>query len=226
MGKAIESLAAADSSETAAHDEIMEIAAARRLIKKEADRRMTVENALREKMLEYEAMFERSLIGKAQADPATGRFLKVNRAFADMLGYSPDELCRMTPLEITHPDDRQRNVQGFEKVRTGNADQWHNEKRYLRKDGSAIWVQVTGNVIYFEDDKPDRTIAVIQDITERKLAEKALQHSEERLKRAQEIAHLGSWEMDLEKNELTWSDEVSRFLDCSLNSSEQHMRHF
>ncbi len=196
VGKAIESLTAADSSETAAHDEIMEIAAARRLIKKEADRRMTVENALREKMLEYEAMFERSLIGKAQADPTTGRFLKVNRAFADMLGYSPDELCRMTSLEITHPDDRERKVQGFEKVRTGNADQWHNEKRYLRKDGTAIWVSVSGNVIHFEDDKIDRTIAVIQDITERKRAEQAVKDSEKMYRTIGETIAYGVWVTD------------------------------
>ena len=179
VGKAIESLAATDSLDNTAHDEILEIAAARSLIKREANRRMAVENALREKMLEYEAMFERSVVGKAQADPKTGRFLKVNQAFADMLGYSSEELCRMTPLEITHPDDRERKVQDFATVHTGNADQWHNEKRYLRKDGTAIWVSVSGNVIHFEGDKLNRTIAVIQDISERKAAEQMLRESED-----------------------------------------------
>ena len=191
VGKAIESLATTDSLENSAHDEILEIAAARRLIKGEADRRMAVENALREKMLEYEAMFERSVVGKAQADPATGRFLKVNQAFADMLGYSPEELCLMTPLEITHPNDRERKVQDFATVRAGSADQWHNEKRYLRKDGTAIWVSVSGNVIHFKDGKFDRTIAVIQDISERKAAEEMLRESEELFRQFFDNAPLG-----------------------------------
>ena len=76
--------------------------------------------ALNEKMLEYVMMFERSVVGKAQADPKTGRFLKVNQAFSDMTGFSPDELCRMTFVDITHPDDRKHDVRGFEPVRAGD----------------------------------------------------------------------------------------------------------
>ena len=196
VGKAIESLTATDSLDIAANDEITEIAAARRLIKKEAGKRRAVENALREnakalneKMLEYEAMFERSVVGKAQADPTTGRFLKVNQAFADMTGYSPEELCRMTFGDITHPDDLQRAVQGIEPIRLGEADKWNIEKRYLRKDGTSIWVSVSGNVIRFDGEKPVSTIAVIQDITARKAAVEALQASERKYRELVEAAN-------------------------------------
>lgn len=179
VGTAIASLAAADSPETAAHDGIREIAAARRLIRQEAEKRLAVENALRETMMEYEAMFERSVVGKAQADPATGRFLKVNRAFADMLGYSAKELCRLTALEITHPEDRQG-----ETAFPADIDRWQDEKRYLKKDGTAIWVSVSENLLRAEDNEHNRTIAVIQDISERKKAEEALRRSEERFRLA------------------------------------------
>ena len=138
------------------------------------------EEALREKLLEYGAIFEHSVVGKAEADPATGRFLKVNRAFADMLGYTPAELCRMTPLDITHPDDRAHKVPGLEALRTGSVNQYQHEKRYLKKDGSVIWVNVAGNLIRFDDGRPSRTIAVIQDITERKHAEEARRISDEK----------------------------------------------
>jgi len=196
VGKAIESLTATDPLDIAAHDEITEIAAARKLIKKEAGRRRAVENALREnakalneKMLEYEAMFERSVVGKAQADPTTGRFMKVNQAFADMTGYSPEELCRMTFVDITHPDDLQRDIQGIESVRMREDDKWHAEKRYLRKDGTSIWVSVSGNVTHFDGEQPVRTIAVIQDITERKVAVEALQASERKYRELVEAAN-------------------------------------
>ncbi len=189
VGSAIESLATKDSSDSAVHDAIMEIAAARRLINQEAERRIAVENVLRQKMLEYEAMFERSVVGKAQADPTTGRFLKVNRAFADMLGYSPDELCRMTTLEITHPDDQEQELQGGQTVRPDNAVHWHNEIRYRKKDGTDIWVSVTANVIHSEDKKC--TLAVIQDIGERRKAEEALKQSEELFRRLFDFAPLG-----------------------------------
>ena len=135
------------------------------------------EEALREKMLEYEAIFERSAAGKAQVNPATGRFLKVNQAFADMVGYAPAELCEMTFMDITHPEDRDLNMQRFESVRMGNADSLQIEERCLKKDGAVVWVNVAGNLVRFGNGQPDRMIAVIQDITDRKQAEDAVKAS-------------------------------------------------
>lgn len=148
------------------------------VIMRDITARKETEKILKEKALEYAAMFERALVGKAIADPATGRYLKVNQAFAAMTGYSPEELCQMTSVDITHPDDRELDLEGFKPVQAGETDRWQIEKRYIKKDGSVIWVNVSGSNIHFNDGRPDRTIAIIQDITERKRAEVALQKSE------------------------------------------------
>jgi PAS domain S-box-containing protein len=132
------------------------------------------EEALRESHREFAAIFERSIVGKAQVDPASGRFVRVNQALADLTGYSIEELCRMTFTELTHPDDRQQDLEIFESVRMGRADKWQNEKRYVRKDGSDVWVNVAGNSIRHDDGRPAHTIAVIQDIAARRQAEQQL----------------------------------------------------
>ena len=157
--------------------DLKEVTASKAELEKEITDREYAEQALHEKMLEYEAMFERSIVGKAEADPITGRFMKVNQALADMTGYSSEELRRMTFADITHPDDRERDFQEFEAVRAGAADKWQIEKRCLKKDGSIIWMNVSGNLIRFDDGRPTCTIAVIQDISERKQAEDELKSS-------------------------------------------------
>jgi PAS domain S-box-containing protein len=144
--------------------------------------RKRAEEALREREREFVAMFERASVGKSLADPETGRMLRVNQAFADMLGYSIDEMCRMTFMEITHPEDRERDLAGYNLVRDGFADTWRVEKRYVRKDGSILWGNSSGSIIRYQDGRPPRTIAVIQDITERKRAEEALRRREEELR--------------------------------------------
>ncbi len=138
LGRAVASLTETPVPGTPSSD-ILEIAAARQELDEETARRAAVEGTLRdsqedlrEKMLEYGAMFERSVVGKAQADPLTGRFLMVNQAFADMTGYLPEELYRLTFTDITVPDDRQRDLQTVERVAAGKADSWHIEKRCLR----------------------------------------------------------------------------------------------
>lgn len=134
------------------------------------------ESVLNEKMLEYSAMFEHSIVAKAEAEPRTGRFVKVNRAFSDLTGYSPEELYEMTFSDISHPGDRER-IKRFEPDESGNWDKWQLEKRYIKKDGSVIWVNVSGNLLHFEDGRPNRTISVILDITSIKQAENALKTS-------------------------------------------------
>jgi len=141
------------------------------------------EEILRASERDYAAMFESAIVGKAQADPATGRFTRVNRTLTEITGYSAEELCRMTFVDITHPDDRQRDLQGFEPVRSGTAGSWQIEKRYTRKDGSIIWVEVAGNLLRDGNGRPLRTSAVIQDITERKQAEEVLRNLNEILEK-------------------------------------------
>ena len=202
IGRAVASLTENPVAGTLPPD-ILEIAAARRLLDQETQRRAAVENtlrqsehALKEKALEYGAMFERSVVGKAQVDPVTACYLKVNQAFADLTGYSPEELCGMTFKDITHPDDLERDVQSLEAIRAGGTDRWQAEKRYLKKDGSVIWVNVSGNVIHLENDRQARIITVIQDITDRKRAEEALKESLQQYNTIGDAIPYGVWVAD------------------------------
>ncbi len=151
------------------------------------------EEALRASEEEYRAIFELAGVGKAQSDPHTGRLVRVNAKFCEITGYSPEELLGMTFLEITHPDDRGQDLDRFRRMVRGEGD-YSVEKRYIRKDGRVAWVSVNATVVRDEGGRPVRTASTIQDITERKRAEKDLRRlqdaerasNEEALREAQE----------------------------------------
>jgi PAS domain S-box-containing protein len=141
--------------------------------------------ALRESEKEYRAMFEISSVGKAQADIGTRRFLRVNAAFCRITGYSEAELLGMTIDQLNHPDDEPHDADLYARLGRAESGSYQTEKRYRRKDGGTVWVNVTGNVIHDEAGRPTRTVAVIQDVTEekrvaarREAAERALRESE------------------------------------------------
>jgi len=106
--------------------------------------------ALRESERDFRGLFELSTVGVAQSDPATGRFLRANQRFCEITGYSEAEVCRLTFDDITHPDDREANRAAIEAVLRGDADRWDIEKRYIRRDGSTVWVHVSGKLMLDE----------------------------------------------------------------------------
>jgi len=138
------------------------------------------------------------------------RISRFNHAFEKMTGHNAEEVIGKN-LEILFPkESKQESIRKIQRTTIG--EYWETiEIPILRKDGDikiALWNSAN---IYDKDRKTViSTIAQGQDITERKQAEELLKESESRLNRAQEIAHLGSWELDLINNHLTWSDEVYR----------------
>ena len=142
------------------------------------------------------AMFELASVGIAQADPTTGRWLRVNREMCEITGYDASELLAMSVPEITHPDDRQRDWALFEKVVRGEAQGYRLEKRYIRKNGTPIWVNVNMTLIRGADGVPVRTVATIEDIDDRKRAEAVLRASEVRFRALAEGAPVGIFETD------------------------------
>ena len=133
--------------------------------------RMDAEAALRESEERFRAMFDLAPVGIAQADPATGRLLVVNPKLCLITGYPADELLTMSASEITHPEDRERDWELFQSVVKGEAPEYWMEKRFVRKDGSSAWVNVNMVVLRDAAGRPARTVATIEDITERKRAE-------------------------------------------------------
>jgi PAS domain S-box-containing protein len=137
------------------------------------------------------AMFDLASVGIAQADPRTGRFLRVNRKMCAITGYGTDELLGMRIAEITHPDDRQADSEAAQRVVRGEQPDYRMEKRYVRKDGTVAWVNVNMTVIRDAAGEPTRTVATIEDITERRQAGRSLLASESRYRRLFEAARDG-----------------------------------
>ena len=132
------------------------------------------EEALRERESELRAMFDVASIGIAQSDPQTGRWLRVNQKMCDICGYSAVELLEMSVPGLTHPDDRQKEQDLFQQVVRGEMSDYRLEKRYIRKDGAIVWVSINMTLIRDATGKPHRTMAIIEEITERKQAEEQI----------------------------------------------------
>jgi PAS domain S-box-containing protein len=139
------------------------------------------QEAFRQSEREFRTMFELSGVGQVQADPVTGRYIRVNRKVCQITGYEPEELLTKTYMDITHPEDRARDAEVVASVLLGERDAWSTEKRYIRKDGEVIWVSVHGTAFRDEAGKPLQTMAMILDITDRKRAEEALRKAHEEL---------------------------------------------
>jgi len=156
------------------------------------------QDALRESEEQFRAMFDLTSVGVAQADPVTGRWLAMNPRMCLITGYSAAELLAMRIPEITHPEDRQRDWDLFQGVVKGEAPEYKLEKRYIRKDGSIAWVNVNMVVLRDAAGKPTRTVATIEDITERRKAAELLRESEERYRHIVEAASEGICSLDAE----------------------------
>ena len=139
--------------------------------------RLWVDDRLRKREKEFRSLFELSAVGMTQVSPE-GRYLRVNRKLCNMLGYSEQELLQLTLHQVTHPDDREFSAAQLQSSFTGGPEEYSLEKRYIRKDGSVIWVLINWTVVCDGEGKPLRTVANIQDITKRKLTEEALRKSE------------------------------------------------
>jgi PAS domain S-box-containing protein len=168
------------------------------------------EEALRESEERFRGIFETSPIGIAIVDTVTQRFLEANGSFLQILGYSLEELQQRTVMDVTHPEDWKRESEVVQAYLDGALPSYVVEKRYVRKDGAMRWVRTTGDVLFVAPDVPPLAIANVEDITERKRAEEALQESESTLSLAQEIAHIGSWKYNVQTGKLNWSDELFR----------------
>ena len=130
----------------------------------------------------FRAFFELNAFGAAQTDPRCGRFRRVNDAYCQITGYGRDELLTMRFSDLTHPDDRAADVAEYRRLVQGEIPVKRLEKRYVRKDGRVVWVQVDATVVRDAAGCPLSTLAVVQDVTERCQAREALRSSEERFR--------------------------------------------
>lgn len=133
------------------------------------DRKMA-EDSLQKSEANFRSIFEIASLGIAQVDPTNGRIILINSFYETITGYTAEELGNMTFLELTHPEDRGKDWEIFSKAARGEAE-YRNEKRYIKKDGTIIWVRLHIAFIRDKNGKPNKTVAICEDITERKMAE-------------------------------------------------------
>ena len=134
------------------------------------------EQALQLSEGQYRAMFAATSVGVSETDPASRQLLRVNERLAHLLGYTVAELVGKTVSELTHADDRQADSDGFARLVQGQADSYEVEKRLLRKDGSAVWVHVTVNLVRDDSGRALRAVTITLDIGERLRAQQAAAH--------------------------------------------------
>jgi PAS domain S-box-containing protein len=178
--------------------------------------RKLAEQRLKLSEAEFRAMFELAAVGQAQADLQTGRFTRVNHQFCEITGYSEAELLGMTFRDITHPDDLVADLARYRSVVDGKSPHWFSEKRYVRKDGSSIHVEVSGTLVREVDGQPGRTTAVIQDVTLRKRMQEALRESEERFRIAANTAPVIIWIRDVRGHSTFCNKTYTEFIGCTL----------
>ena len=165
------------------------IARTAELLAEVAQRRRT-EETLRASEERWRSMFEASAVGIAQTDE-NRRFVAANTAFQKMIGYTAEELNALGPVEITYEDDREVTQQMLEAVLSGYRSDYHVEKRYRRKDGAVIWVRVSTARAPDPESKLRGIPTIIEDITERKRAEDALQDARDTLVRVSRLSTMG-----------------------------------
>jgi PAS domain S-box-containing protein len=167
------------------------------------------EAALRLSETRFRAAFDNAAVGIGMVAP-DGRWLMVNDRMCEILGYARPELLALTWQALTHPDDLTADLVQVRRMLAGEIDTYSMEKRYLSKRRGIVWGSLTVGCVRKDDGAVDYFITVIQDMTERKRTEAALRESEQRLRLAQEVAAVGTFEWHIKDNVNRWSPEIER----------------
>jgi PAS domain S-box-containing protein len=143
----------------------------------EITERKRAEVALRVSEERFRGTFENAAIGMAHVG-LDGRWLRVNRTLCQITGYSREELLAKTCGDITHPDDLEKDWALARRLIAGELPTYTMEKRYIRKDASLVWVELTVSLLRAADGEPLNFLAAVADISERKAAQEALREAD------------------------------------------------
>ena len=150
-------------------------ATGRLVLLRDVTERKRFEDALKESEERYRSAFEDASVGVALVG-LDNRYLRVNRAFCEMLGYAEHELIGESSFQITHPDDREKSRARTELLVGGRSRTLGLEKRYVRKDGSILWVLSDVSLVRGAGGEPVHFVGQYQDVTERKRLEEELEY--------------------------------------------------
>ena len=171
---------------------------------------------------QLEDTFEQGATGMAHSH-VDGRWIRVNQTYCDLVGYTKAEMLGMHFRDFTHPQDLALDMEQLQRTLDGEITHYSFEKRYIHKQGHAVWVYLTLSLVRTEAGEPDYLIAVVQDISARKATEEALRTSEQLLRQAHKMAGLASWQADIAARRFTTlggSHEIVQLPGPAFNDEE------
>lgn len=168
-------------------------------------------NQLKVSNEQFKGAFEYSAIGMALVS-TEGKWLKVNKSVCDTVGYEEEELLRTTFQEITHPEDLDIDLEHLGEMLRGERETYQMEKRYFHKQGHIVWVLLNVSMAKDADGNLLHFVSQIKDISESKLAEKALKESEQRWQFALEGSGEGVWDWNAKTNKVFFSRQWKKLV--------------
>ena len=159
--------------------------------------RKRAEDALRESEQRFRAVFEGTAIAIALSD-LDGHIVQSNKPFQQLVGYSGEDLVNLRFADITHVEDTRQNLDYFRQLIEGKRSHYAMEKRYIKKDGSFVWVNLLVSLLRDAKGNPVYSIAMVQDITERRRAQEEIKRQIERLAALRSIDNAITSSFDLQ----------------------------
>ena len=153
---------------------------------------------------------------------SSNRVAYANKAFANIIGYSQEELAGLDWRTLTYEEDRNENVSVYQKLVKGEIRQFEIEKRYWHKKGHFFWCRVLVTLIHDKDTGEKLTLALIEDIDKQKKIK--LEHERQKaiIQKGEEVAGLGSFVWNIETNEVEASPGLLRIYELDTQASTSH----
>src|SRR5680860_349390 len=127
--------------------------------------------------LKFRTIFDQAAIGIARLDSLSGKILETNSKYRELLGYTAEELTRLDYMQLTHPEDVEEDYNNMQRINSGVIREYAINKRIIKKNGNIVWIKLTVSTLRENGLGPDEHVALIEDITEKRLSELNLNRS-------------------------------------------------
>ncbi len=163
---------------------------------------------------QFRQTFNHSAMGMALIN-IENRLLRANKSLCLILGYTEEELQKMDLANMAHPEDLKLNRKYIEELFQGKHKNIKLEHRFIHKDGSVIWANISMSAIHNDRGQVIHYVSQMQDITERKQNELLLAHNAQVMQRINDVVRIGIWELDLVTNNVHWSPTIKKMVEVS-----------